>query len=186
MKYLSILFTLLFATTTVFAQDNDVIMKERPGADYESYESYAFGNNFIDIEDNQWYSFGTLNSKMVQNAVVHEFDTYGYELKTDNPDLLINYMIFDKEYNDKYGYYKDPYTVDQNVGEENILAELENGSLVLSIVDPDNGKSVWVGYVPKAIDSDDNLRQQQIDVRSAVDDVLESYMATANFNEFGR
>ncbi len=186
MKYLSTFFTLLFSTTVVFAQDKDVIMKERSGANYEAYESYAFGNNFIDIEDGRWYSFGTLNSKMVQNAVVHEFDTYGYNLKTNNPDILVNYMIFDQEYNDNYGYYKDPYIVDQNVGEENILTELENGSLVVSMVDPDNGKSIWVGYVPEAVDPDDGLRQQQVDVRSAVDDVLESYMATANFDEFGK
>jgi len=70
MKFLSILFTLLFATTTIFAQENDVIMKERPGANYESYESYAFGNNFIDIEDNQWYSFGWYKTQLYMNLIL--------------------------------------------------------------------------------------------------------------------
>ena len=186
MKYLSILFTLIFTAGIANAQDTNVIMKERPGADLDTYESYAFGNNFINIEDNEWYSFGTLNSKMVQNAIVHEFDTYGYDLKSENPDVLVNYMIFDSEYNDKYGYYKDPYTVDQEVGQDNILAQLEDGSLVVSMVDPDDGKSVWIGYAPDAIDPDDNLRQQQIDVRNAVADILETYMATANFDEYGK
>lgn len=186
MKYLSILFTLIFTAGIATAQDTEVIMKERPGADLDTYESYAFGNNFINIEDNEWYSFGTLNSKMVQNAIVHEFDTYGYDLKSENPDVLVNYMIFDSEYNDKYGYYKDPYTVDQEVGQDNILAQLEDGSLVVSMVDPDDGKSVWIGYAPDAIDPDDNLRQQQIDVRNAVADILETYMATANFDEYGK
>jgi hypothetical protein len=186
MKYLSILFTLIFTAGIATAQDTEVIMKERPGADLDTYESYAFGNNFINIEDNEWYSFGTLNSKMVQNAIVHEFDTYGYDLKSENPDVLVNYMIFDSEYNDKYGYYKDPYTVDQEVGQENILAQLEDGSLVVSMVNPDDGKSVWIGYAPDAIDPDDNLRQQQIDIRNAVADILETYMATANFDEYGK
>ena len=186
MKYFSILFTLLFTATAVMAQDEEVISKERPGADLDTYESYAFGNNFIDIKDNEWYSFGTLNSKMVQNAVVHEFDTYGYDIKNDNPDVLVNYMIFDEEYNDKYGYYKDPYTVEQDIGQANILDQLKEGSLIVSMVDPSDGKSVWVGYVMDAVDPDDNLRQQQIDIRVAVADVLETYMATANFDEYGK
>lgn len=184
MKYLSIFLTILLISGTAIAQDNEeVISKENETAELDGKESYAFGNNFMNLEDEQWYTFSTLHSSMVQNAIVHEFDTYGYDFNTENPELLINYMIFDEKYNEKYGYYKDPYTVDQNVGEENILAQLEDGSLVVSMIDPDNGKALWVGYVPDAVEPEDNLRKQQIDIRNSVANVLESFMASSNFDD---
>jgi len=186
MKFFSIVFTLMFAVTAAFAQDREVVMMERPDAPLDSYESYALGNSFIDIEDNQWYDFGTLNSKMVQNAIVHEFDTYGYAMMEDEADVIVNYLVFDAEYNDKHGYNKRPYTIEQDIGEENILQQLEDGSLVLSVVDTETGQAVWTGYMTDAVDPDANLREQQIDIRKAVASVLESYMATANFDEYGR
>ncbi|MDF9800134.1 hypothetical protein OKW21_005397 [Catalinimonas alkaloidigena] len=184
MKYLSILLTCVFVSSVAFAQQNDeVISKQNEGAELDGKEAYNFGNNFMNLEDEQWYTFSTLHTSMVQNAIVHEFDTYGYDYDTENPELLINYMIFDQKYNEKYGYYKDPYTVDQNVGQENILAQLEDGSLVVSVVDPNNGKALWVGYVPDAVEPGDSLRKQQIDIRNSVANILESFIAASNFDD---
>jgi hypothetical protein len=184
MRYLFLITTFLFTVGTTLAQDNeDVIFKEDPTADLDDFESYYWGNNFIDIEENEWYTFGRLHSKMVQNSIVHEFDTYGYDLKSENPDVLVNYMIFDKEYNDKYGYYKDPYIVESGDFDENILTQLEDGSLVVSIINQENGKTAWVGYVPDAIDPNANLRDQQVSIRSSIDDVMEAYIGSTNFDE---
>ncbi|MFP4089964.1 MAG: DUF4136 domain-containing protein [Cyclobacteriaceae bacterium] len=184
MRYLFLLTAFVFTAATSFAQDNkEVIFKENPDAALDQFNSYYFGNNMIDIEENEWYTFGRLHSKMVQNSIVHEFDTYGYELAPEKPDVLVNYMIFDKEYNDKYGSYKDAYIVEEGEVDENILLQLEDGSLVVSIINPENGKTAWVGYVPDAIDPNDGLRQQQIDIRASIADVLEAYIGSANFDE---
>ncbi|WKN32818.1 DUF4136 domain-containing protein [Porifericola rhodea] len=184
MKYLSIFLTSIFISATAFAQqNNEVVSKANEAAELGDLESYAFGNNFQNLEDEQWYTFSTLQNTMVQNAIVHEFDTYGYDFNTENPDVLISYVIFDEKYNEKYGYYKDPYTVDQNVGEENILEQLEEGSLVVSAINPDTGEALWVAYVAEAVEPDDNLRNQQIDIRSSVANVIEDFVATSNFDD---
>lgn len=186
MKYFSILFSLIFTAAAVSAQDKEVVFMERADAALDSYESYALGSSFINIEDNQWYSFGTLNSKMVQNAIVHEFDTYGYDMKEEKADIVVNYLIFDNEYNEKHGYAKQAYIIDQEIGEENVLEQLEEGSLVLSVVDTESGKAVWTGYISDAVDPEGSLREQQVDIRKAVSNVLEVYMGTANFDEYGK
>lgn len=62
-----------------------------------------------------------LLSSMVENAIEYEMDTYNYNMEKENPDMLINYMVFDQKYNDEVGYMPG-FRIDEDFGmDDNIL-----------------------------------------------------------------
>lgn len=62
-------------------------------AELDQYESYAMGTDFFKDQDKQWVTFSSLQNNMVKNSIVYEFDTYGYEFKENDPDMIVNFEI---------------------------------------------------------------------------------------------
>ena len=103
-------------------------------------------------------------------------------MKEDEAELLVNFMIFDEAYDDKIGYMPG-FRIDDEFGfDDNILNELGDGSLVISITDISEGKTVWSGFVPAAVESDASLREQQKDIRQSVNLAMERFIYKTNFD----
>jgi hypothetical protein len=181
MKYLSGIFIFLFSTTCLFAQDIEVYDRLRDDAAIGEYNTYAMGNAFTGAENQEWVKYSSLINNMVENSIVYEFDTYGFDLDEENGELVVNFMVFDEAYDDKVGYMPG-YRIDDEFGlDENLLNKLDDGSLMISMSDVSEGATVWTGFVPNAVDKDANLRQQQKDIRQAVSAAMETFVAKANF-----
>jgi len=182
MKRLSVFFIFLFSTTILFGQDRQVYDQLRDDAALDEYQTYAIGSAFSGAENQAWIQHSALLNSMIENAIVYEFDTYEYTLDEENGELVVNFMVFDENYDDKIGYMPG-YRVDEDdIGvDNNILNLIGDGSLVISMTDVSEGATVWTGFVTNAVDKDANLREQQKDIRQSVSAAMELFIAKTNF-----
>lgn len=181
MKFLSILSAIIFTSSIAFGQEREVYDKVLEDAALGEYHTYAIGDAFTGSENQEWVKYSSLLNNMVENSVVYELDTYDFDMKEDEAELLVNFMIFDEAYDDKIGYMPG-FRIDDEFGfDDNILNELGDGSLVISITDISEGKTVWSGFVPAAVESDASLREQQKDIRQSVNLAMERFIYKTNF-----
>lgn len=181
MKFLSILSTLIFTSAFVYGQEREVYDKLLADAAIGEYNTYAIGDAFTGSENKDWVKYSSLLSNMVENSVVYELDTYGFNMESEDAELLVNFMIFDENYDDKIGYMPG-FRIDEEFGfDDNILNELGDGSLVISVTDISHGKTVWSAFVPAAVEKDASLREQQKDIRQSVNQAMEVFISRANF-----
>lgn len=181
MKYLSGLFALLISSTMLLGQDRQVYDQVRDDAALGEYKTYAIGDALTNTDDQEWVKYSSLLNSMVENAIVYEFDTYGYNMDEEKGELVVNFMVFDEDYDDKIGYMPG-YRIDEEFGmDNNILDQIGDGSLVISMTDISEGATVWTGFVTNAVDKDASLREQQKDIRQSVSAAMELFVAKSNF-----
>ena len=178
------IFLFIFSIASItFAQTRQVYDKSLFDAKLDQFETYTIGSMADDLSDDILVSENQLLNNMVENAIAYEMDVYNYDQQEDKADLLINYMIFDQAYNDKVGYMPG-FRIDEDFGmDNNILDDLKNGSLMVSVVRTEDGKAVWSGFVTDGIDTKASLQEQQKDARQVVSAVMESFMANVNFED---
>ena len=183
MKRTGIFLFALLITSVTFAQTRQVYDKSLFEAELDQFETYAIGNMADDLSDDIVVSENQLLNNMVENAIAYEMDVYNYDQKEEKADMLINYMIFDQAYNDKVGYMPG-FRIDEDFGmDNNILDDLKDGSMMVSVVRTEDGKAVWSGYVTDGIDVSAGLGEQQKDARQVVSAIMESFVANVNFED---
>lgn len=183
MKYISTLLLIVLTSSSLLAQSRTVYEKSDFDANLDKFDTYAFGNMMTNLSDKTFVTSNQLLSDMVEEAIAYEMDVYNYDLDSENPGMLINFMIFDQAYSDKVGYMPG-YRIDEDFGmDENILEDIKDGSLMISMVRTEDGKAIWSGYVVDGIDPKADLRKQQKDARQAVSAAMESFMADVNFED---
>lgn len=181
MKRISfLLFTLLFASS-LLAQTRAVYDKSIFDAELDQFETYAIGDK-MNLSEEVLVTQNELLGSMLQNAIVYEMDTYNYSIDQENPDMLINFMVFDEKYNDEVGYMPG-FRIDEDFGmDDNILNDIQNGSVVVSVVRMKDGEVVWSGYVTDGVDTSASLREQQKDARQVASAIMETFMIDVNFD----
>lgn len=182
MKRISAVLSILLISSSVFAQTRQVYDKSLFEANLDQFETYSIGD-MMNLSDKDYVSENQLLGSMVTNAITYEMDVYNYDMDKENPDMLINYMVFDQAYNDKVGYMPG-FRIDEDFGmDNNILDDLKSGSMMVSVVRVEDGKAVWSGYVTDGIDTSASLKKQQKDARQVVSALMESFMANVNFED---
>lgn len=182
MKRISFFLSILLASSSLFAQTREVFDKSLYEAKLDQFETYDIGD-MMSSSDETSVTENQLLSNMVSNAIIYEMDVYNYNMKKESPDMLINYVVFDKAYNDKVGYMPG-FRIDEDYGmDNNILDDIKSGSMMVSVVRVEDGKAVWSGYVIDGIDTSASLKEQQKDARQVVSAIMESFMINVNFED---
>ncbi len=118
-----------------------------------------------------------LEEKMIQNAIIYEFDVLGLDLQENNPDLMIYYRVIDKKAN------QPQRTADTATSDRSGMADtLKEGTLMVSVVDSKQGKAVWTGYVKDALQPNSELREQQKNIRQSISAAMDTFAARVNFD----
>ncbi len=182
MKRISFFLLILLVSSSLFAQTRQVFDKSVFDAELDQFETYAIGD-MMDLSDEAFVTENQQLSNMVESAIEYEMDTYNYNMEKENPDMLINYMMFDQKYSDEVGYMPG-FRIDEDFGmDNNILDDLKSGSMMVSVVRTKDGKAVWSGYVTDGVDTSASLKEQQKDARQVVSALMESFMANVNFED---
>ena len=118
--------------------------------------TYGFASQVDNKLDEGLFFFNDLILKAeVRDAVKHEMDSRGYTHTTGQPDLVVNFRVFDKP--------AEIQSVDQlgtnywAAGEVNAYTNpetvrLQEGSIMVHVVDRKTGKLVWQGYASGLMD----------------------------------
>ena len=176
LKYFSLSLLLgLLMTYNLRAQDNDlnVNIDAESDLDLSDYNSYFWVTDFGNGSD-LWITVNGLEGEMIKDAIEYEMDVKNLEWTPQNPDLLVNFHVFDKKYGKEYYMGDSPYEY-RYMDKQEIMDNIKDGTLVVSLIDKDKGKSVWEGYATIAVDESETLREQQADIRQAVSAIFDRY-----------
>lgn len=171
--YLTGLFFL--AAPAVQAQDDDlnVNIDAASDVDLSEYNSYFWVTDFADGED-MWITVNKIQGQMIKDAVEYEMDVLGMEWNPENPDLLVNFHIFDKKYDENLYVDGAPYEY-RYQDKQAIMETIEDGTIAISLIDKETGKSIWEGYATMGVEENESLRKQQADIRQATSAIMDRY-----------
>lgn len=166
----------LFACATVPNVDS---LYDRE-ADFSRYKTFAFAESQSEATG----KYTTLLDKFMKSAITHELLARGY-VRSDNPDLLVNYHVSSKEKTDvydvhrpsfayyhyryAYGYIPWPY-----YGTETRVRQYTEGTLNIDLVDAGKKQLVWEGITVGRVHNE-SLGNLEARVNSAVKLVFDQY-----------
>ncbi|MEQ8469914.1 MAG: DUF4136 domain-containing protein [Marinoscillum sp.] len=187
---------------TLFAQEQEVETYSLDNLDDpKDYDSYAFlsqqnnpdlpgvlveessvitseHENLLTVEytTTGWENAFPEESDMIKESIGYELDLMDMDRDRQDPDVLIQYHIFNSDYIEDDQYinavedYKYVYTK-----KEDLLSKLDDGTVVMSVVDTDENKSVWEGFAYNAYDENDPLYEREKNIRQAVEALMEQF-----------
>lgn len=160
------------------AQSIRVESDRKLDTDFSKYKSFYWSSQADQWLDEGFYFLNDLTMKsMVRDAVKSEVMGLGYDLQSSNPDLIINFRVFDKPVTLKgYEGYGTSYWGDERYREPSDAASynVEAGTLLISMADRESGKVVWQGFASGLIENDAFVKDEG-KIREAVNLIFEEF-----------
>lgn len=152
-------------------------------ADFSNYKTFAFSSQVDDKLDAGLFFLNDLVLKaQVREAVENELTGLGYKKDQAQPDFLVNFRLFEEPVKLKgfegYGstfWGGESY---RNISDTTTY-NLEAGSLLISLVDREQGAIVWRGFASGLIDGDKFVKDEG-KIREAVNLIFEEYHQRAS------
>ena len=197
------LFALLLtlAAAPLMAQNNYTISSNRDReAAFKEYKTYAWAKQASSdrMLDYSGKDVGLKNQ--IKSAIKHEMTALGYEESTTNPDILINYRIFEEpiEVEGHENYFRDAnYWSEGEIKAGTVgvlpLNEMgtpagslagganqtqkyyfDKGTILVQMVDAERGEVVWQGYA-SGIMKDGRFDKTQENVVKAISMIYGDY-----------
>lgn len=146
--------------------------------DFGKYESFYFSTQADAWLDEGMYFLNDLHMKaVIRDAVKAEMLGLGYDLQSNEPDLIVNFRVFDKPVTLKgYEGYGESYWGDEKYreAEDTTSYNVEAGTLLVSMADRESGRVVWQGFASGLIE-DEKFIKEENEIRQAVNLIFEEY-----------
>jgi len=91
-------------------------------------------------------------SETIQHSIKHELVSKDYDMTYKNPDFYVTYGVFKKE-----GSVKGDFDYDNESLE---ARKVKKGTLMISIIDAESNKTVWMGLSDNALNRKYNVEEQ--------------------------
>ncbi|MGK7391473.1 MAG: DUF4136 domain-containing protein [Candidatus Cyclobacteriaceae bacterium M2_1C_046] len=174
-NYLILSLILLFTGCT--QQEYLVRSDHAPDVDFEKYNSYAFATNISSNNAELFLDDLSLKNK-IREEVRGEMEAKGYTFDLTDPDLLVNFRVFEKPV-DMQGYQQQNFeywgTEDVIDVENKKTYNLDAGTLVVDIVENETKRVVWTGYASGILKEDDSFDKSDNAVAAAVEKIFNNY-----------
>jgi hypothetical protein len=145
-----------------------------PEYDLSTYKTFDWGQKVKIEEGKNPLHYNELNDKRIKSAVLEQMTMRGYQLTSDNPDLLLHYHIIidDKSVvkTDPYGYNYGPYWMQM---ETNVFIYRE-GTLILDLMEPKSQNLIWRGWAVLDIDQIDPGQLDEI-IKTTIARIFKKY-----------
>jgi hypothetical protein len=160
------------------AQSITVASDRNPDTDFTKYKTYDFASQVDNELDEGLYFLNDLVFKgQIRDAVNSELMGLGYKQTDDNPDLVVNFRVFDQatrirgteDYGTGY-WGTDNY---RSISDTTSY-EVEPGTLMISLVDKKTGSMVWHGFASGLIDNNAFIKDEG-KIREAVNLIFDEY-----------
>ncbi len=141
--YLS-LFSCLFLSGCFLSRDYLVEYDYNYHSDFQKYKTFDFMVHY-----NQ-DTVTAQNSALLEEAIRFRMELLGYQYQPNNPDLMIIYKIFFKDF--KFRGYEQPNFrqwvkyPDSTETYDPVKYGLKNGTLLIHLIDRKRRNTVWLGY----------------------------------------
>lgn len=146
--------------------------------DFSKYKTFYWASQVDSWLDEGLYFLNDLTMKaIVRDAVKSELMGLGYEMQSHEPDLIVNFRVFEEPVTLKgYEGYGTSYWGDQGFREisDTTSYEVEAGTLLVSMADRETGSVVWQGFASGLI-RDNAFVKDEGKIREAVNLIFEEY-----------
>lgn len=163
----------------VNGQDITVKSDRSLDTEFDNYKSFYWSSQADAwLDEGGMYFLNDLGMKsIIRDAVKAEMMGLGYQLQSYEPDLIVNFRIFDKPVTLKgYEGYGTSYwgsekyrTVDDSKS-----YDVEAGTLLVSLADRESGAVVWQGFASGLIENNVFIKEEGR-IREAVNLIFEEY-----------
>lgn len=179
MKGMFLSVSLLFMVAQITTgQEISVRSQKDPDTDFGKYTTYYWAEQVDKVLDEGRFFLNDLILKAdIRNAVRAELDAHGYKLQPNNPDLIVNFRVFEKKTQLKgyQGYgstFWGPH--EYNAAFDNKIVEVEAGTLILCIVDRVSKVLIWQGMA-FGLNDHDAFTKDEGKIREAISLLLDDY-----------
>jgi hypothetical protein len=164
--------------TSTYAQSITVASDRRMDTDFSKYKTFYWASQVDDKLDEGLYFLNDLVLKAnTREAVEAELLGLGYTLDANEPDLIVNFRVFEEPVRLKglEGYGTSYWGGEQYRSISDTTSyEVEAGTLLVSLVDREKGEIVWNGFASGLID-DDKFIKDEGKIREAANLIFEEY-----------
>jgi hypothetical protein len=166
----------LFLLGIQIAQGQEITVQSQrePDVDFRMYETFNWALQAEKQTDESAYFLNDLVLKAdIRDAVHGELEDRGYHLTQTNPDLLVNFRVFEGAVE---GYGRSYWIGDEFPGGNGDIqmAVPGPGTLIISLLDKKNGKLIWEGFASGLIE-DNVFTRDEKKIREAVNTIFENY-----------
>lgn len=146
--------------------------------DFSKYKTFAWASQVDSELDEGLYFLNDLVMKsMLRDAVSDELMGLGYEMASDQPDLVVNFRVFDEPVKLKgYEGYGTSYWSDNQYRQisDTTSYDVEAGTLLVSMADRQSGRVVWQGFASGLLDNNAFVKDEA-KIHEAVNLIFEDY-----------
>ena len=163
---------------TVKAQTITVESDRVLDADFSEYKTFYWASQVDSWLDEGMYFLNDLTMKaIIRDAVKSELMGLGYDMQSAEPDLIVNFRVFEEPVTLKgYEGYGTSFWGDERYREisDTTSYDVEAGTLLVSMADRESGKVIWQGFASGLIKGDTFIKDEG-KIREAVNLIFEEY-----------
>lgn len=184
MKWVGIVTCLILITSSGNAQNITVKADKNPDTDLNEYKTFYWASHADNqLNDGVIYFLNDLALKQdIREAVGYELESRGYKEDETNPDMVVNFRIFDKPVTlTGYESYGTSYWSGEQIRNREDIAtyEVEAGTVLVSLLDRESGDILWQGFASGLVDGDAFVKDEN-KIKEAVHLIFEEYGFRAN------
>lgn len=147
--------------------------------DFSDYNTFYWSSQADAwLDEGGLYFLNDLGMKaMIRDAVKGELMGLGYHLQSHEPDLIVNFRVFDRPVTLKgyEGYGTSYWGTETYRGIDDAANyEVEAGTLLVSMADRKSGKVVWQGFASGLIENNSFVKEEG-KIREAVNMIFEEF-----------
>jgi hypothetical protein len=180
MKKLMIGMLLSFVFTVGYSQNITVRSQEvqDDNVDFEKYKTFYWASQVDNkVDEDHFFLNDVLLKAQLRDAIKDEMLGLGYQINSNEPDLILNFRVFDKgvqiQNNESYGTNYWGETTMRDVS-DNVTYDLEPGTVLVSIADRKNGRVLWHGFASGLIENDTFIKDEG-KIKEAVNLIFDEY-----------
>lgn len=159
----------------------DIREEDRRTGDYSTQQSttdYDQRSTVRNSGQNGWAKLNPMENSIIKEAIDYEFDVQGLTRTQDNPDMYVQYHIYNQDYAEDGNYIRASEDYEYTYPKKrDLVSNIEDGTVIMSIVDADEGVSVWEGFAYNSFDKNASLDEKQQGLRQAVDALVTQFLA---------
>lgn len=143
-------------------------------ANFMNYQTYYWSDEFQSENNKDPLFYNSLTKKRLKKAIDSEMEGRGYQLDSNNPDLLINSRVIVEQKNTQSNYTYSPYSwYYYPAMPSNTSSQSRQGGVIIELIDKERKQLVWQGYAPEVLETDTKEKQEEI--RAAVAMIFSKY-----------
>jgi Domain of unknown function (DUF4136) len=180
-----VLICVCLAATVTFAQNEQVRVESDKlvNQDFSKFKTFDF-SSMIDseLETGLYFLNDLVLKSQLREAIQEELLGLGYKMDETNPDLIVNFRVFDKPTSLKgfEGYGRSYWgNVSFRQISDNTSYDVKAGTLLVSLADQKNSQVVWQGFASGLIDNDKFIKDKAT-IRQAVNLIMDEYGVRVN------